>query len=322
MCGLVVVDKPAGPTSHDIVNRLRRLYDTRRVGHAGTLDPPATGILLVGLGRATRTLQFLQGLPKTYRAVISFGATTSTLDATGEVLDRRPCSFGTAEIEAAAALLVGEISQVPPMVSAVRVGGERLYVAARRGEEVERAPRRVHVYRFSVEEFDPESYEACVEVRCSSGTYVRTLAADLGESLGCGAHLRSLRRTCVGSLGEGESVNPVDLEAMSPAERAAVVLPMAAALRDLPVREVAGDELAAVGHGRGIPYEGTVLCPGGPGVAGESVGDAGPGRPARQADPAVVDATPVAVVDATGELVAVYRRSGEDLVPAAVLIGG
>lgn len=305
-CGLVVVDKPAGPTSHDIVDGLRRLYGTRRVGHAGTLDPPATGILLVGLGRATRILQFLQVLPKTYRAVVSFGATTTTLDATGEVLERRPCGFGRTDLDAAAAALVGEISQVPPMVSAVRVGGERLYAAARRGEVVERAPRRVQVYRLFVEEFDRAAYEVCIEVRCSSGTYIRTLAADLGESLGCGAHLRSLRRTSVGSLGEGESVNPVDLEAMSPAQRCAVVLPMSVALRDLPVREVQGDELAAVFHGRGLPGAPSSLRCAGSGAAATPVGDA----------------APVAIVDPSGELVAVYRRTGQELVPAAVLVGG
>src|SRR5439155_3187926 len=138
--GLLVVDKHAGPTSHDVVNRLRRLFATKRVGHAGTLDPPATGILLVGLERATRILQFLQALPKSYRAEVAFGSTTSTQDATGTVLEERPCSFGLDDLRGAAAAMVGEIRQVPPMVSAVRVGGERLYRAARRGEEVERTP--------------------------------------------------------------------------------------------------------------------------------------------------------------------------------------
>src|SRR6266851_4042757 len=118
--GLVVVDKHAGPTSHDVVNRLRRLFATRRVGHAGTLDPPATGILLVGLERATRILQFLRALPKTYRAAVAFGSTTSTQDATGTVLEERPCGFGLDDLRGAAAAMVGEIRQVPPMVSAVR----------------------------------------------------------------------------------------------------------------------------------------------------------------------------------------------------------
>ncbi|HKN49266.1 MAG TPA: tRNA pseudouridine(55) synthase TruB, partial [Actinomycetota bacterium] len=173
--GLLVVDKHAGPTSHDVVNRLRRLFATKRVGHAGTLDPPATGILLVGLERATRILQFLQVLPKTYRAEVAFGTTTSTQDATGTVREERPCGFGLDDLRGAAATMVGDIRQVPPMVSAVRVGGERLYRAARRGEEVERPARAVTVYALDVARFDGAAWEATLEVRCSSGTYVRTL---------------------------------------------------------------------------------------------------------------------------------------------------
>jgi tRNA pseudouridine55 synthase len=158
--GLLVVDKHAGPTSHDVVNRLRRLFATKRVGHAGTLDPPATGILLVGLERATRILQFLQALPKAYQAEVAFGTTTSTQDATGRVLEERPCGFRLDDLRAAAASMVGEIRQVPPMVSAVRVGGERLYQAARRGEDVERPARAVTVYGLDVASFDGAAWEA------------------------------------------------------------------------------------------------------------------------------------------------------------------
>ncbi|MPY96104.1 MAG: tRNA pseudouridine(55) synthase TruB, partial [Acidimicrobiia bacterium] len=148
--GVLVVDKAAGPTSHDVVSRVRRLFATRKVGHAGTLDPPASGVLLVGLGRATRLLRFLQGLEKGYEATVAFGVTTTTQDATGEVLERRPCTFGAHELHEASQELVGDIEQVPPMVSAVKVGGEPLYRAARRGEVVERAPRPVRVYELSV----------------------------------------------------------------------------------------------------------------------------------------------------------------------------
>jgi tRNA pseudouridine55 synthase len=290
--GLLVVDKHAGPTSHDVVNRLRRLYATKRVGHAGTLDPPATGILLVGLERATRILQFLQALPKTYRAEVAFGATTSTQDATGIVVEERPCSFGLDDLRRAAATMVGEIRQVPPMVSAVRVGGERLYRAARRGEEVERPARAVTVYGLDVVVFDGAAWEATLGVRCSSGTYVRTLAADIGELLGCGAHLKTLRRTSVGSLGEADAVTMAQLDAMDRDARRAAVLPMGAALRDYESVTVSGDELEAVGHGR-------------------SLGDPDPGS---------AEGPPVAVLDPDGRLLAVYRRQGAGLRPAAVLV--
>jgi tRNA pseudouridine55 synthase len=290
--GLLVVDKHAGPTSHDVVNRLRRLFATKRVGHAGTLDPPATGILLVGLERATRILQFLQALPKAYRAEVAFGTTTSTQDATGRVLEERPCGFGLDDLRAAAASMVGEIRQVPPMVSAVRVGGERLYQAARRGEDVERPARAVTVYGLDVAGFDGAAWEATLEVRCSSGTYVRTLAADIGELLGCGAHLKTLRRTSIGSLGEADAVTVAQLEAMEPDARRAAVMPMGAALRDYESVTVSGDDLEAVGHGR-------------------SLGDPDPGDP---------EGPPVAVLDPDGRLLAVYRRQGGGLRPAAVLV--
>jgi tRNA pseudouridine55 synthase len=291
--GLLVVDKHAGPTSHDVVNRLRRLFATKRVGHAGTLDPPATGILLVGLERATRILQFLQSLPKTYRAEVAFGSTTSTQDATGTVLEERPCSFGLDDLRGAAATMVGEIRQIPPMVSAVRVGGERLYRAARRGEQVERPARAVTVYALDVFGFDANAWEATIDVRCSSGTYVRTLAADIGERLGCGAHLRALRRTAVGSLGEADAVTVAQLEEMDADARRAAILPMETALRDYESVTVSGDELRAVGHGR-------------------SLGDPDP-------DSGGTEGTPVAVLDPEGRLLAVYRRQGAGLRPAAVL---
>lgn len=286
--GLVVLDKPAGPSSHDVVNRLRRLYGTRRVGHAGTLDPPATGILLVGLERATRILQFVQALPKAYSAQVAFGTTTSTQDATGEVLEERPCAFGREDLEAAAAALVGLIQQVPPMVSAVRVGGERLYEAARRGEEVDRPARPVNVHALDVIAFDQDAWLATIEVRCSSGTYVRTLGADMGEALGCGAHVRTLRRTAIGSLGEAEAVTLDTLDALDEAGRRAAVLPMAAALRDLPSLSVDGADLDGVLHGRSLAADGD-------------------------------GAGPLAILDPGGALVAVYRRDGQQLRPVSVL---
>src|SRR3954469_7178122 len=174
--GLVVVDKPAGFTSHDVVAKLRKVYGQRRIGHAGTLDPDATGVLLVGLGRATRLLRFLQEAGKSYRGRIVFGIATSTLDASGEIVEQQPMPVARPDVERAVAHFVGDLEQLPPMVSAVKVGGRRLHQLARAGVDVERAPRRVRVDRFVVEEFEPGPYpEATVLVECGSGTYVRSL---------------------------------------------------------------------------------------------------------------------------------------------------
>ena len=208
--GLAVVDKPAGMTSHDVVARCRRLFGQKRVGHAGTLDPDATGVLLVGLGRATRLLQFQSGLRKSYCAQVVLGVATTTLDAAGEVTGRwDQGQVSLAEARRAAGSLTGPIWQVPPMVSAVKVGGRRLHQLARQGIEVERAAREITVWRFDVESLDGSAADGCpvlaVSVECSSGTYVRVLAADLGAALGGGAHLRRLRRTAVGP---GRSTQP------------------------------------------------------------------------------------------------------------------
>lgn len=224
--GLAVVDKEAGWTSHDVVARCRRIFGQKRVGHAGTLDPDATGLLLVGLGRATRLLRFLTALPKTYEAEVVLGVSTSTLDASGEVTGTWAMDeVGLADVRAAAATLTGPIEQVPPMVSAVKVGGRRLHALARQGIEVERAARPVTVYRFDVAPgLTPGVFR--IEVECSSGTYVRVLAADLGTALGGGAHLRNLRRTRIGSFSV-EDARLVD--ELTPS----VVLTPAQALRDL-----------------------------------------------------------------------------------------
>jgi tRNA pseudouridine55 synthase len=225
--GLVVVDKEAGWTSHDAVARCRRIFGQRRVGHAGTLDPDATGVLLVGLGRVTRLLRFLTALPKTYTTDIVLGTETSTLDASGEVVDTFDMrGVGAGDVARAAAALTGEIEQVPPMVSAVKVGGRRLHELARQGVEVERRPRTVTVYRFETlaDPSRPGVYRA--EVECSSGTYVRVLAHDLGRALGGGAHLDHLRRNRIGSFGEADVRR---LDTLGPES----VLTPAEAMRDL-----------------------------------------------------------------------------------------
>ncbi|MEY3978358.1 MAG: tRNA pseudouridine(55) synthase TruB [Actinomycetota bacterium] len=202
--GFVVVDKPAGMTSHDVVGRLRRRFNERRVGHSGTLDPDATGVLLVAIGNATRLLQFFGNLPKTYTGEVVFGTATTTLDASGEVVATSDMSTLTIErVREASRRFVGDIMQVPPMVSAVKVDGRRLHEIAREGGEVEREPRQVTVHRYvvldEVERVDGNPIVS-IEVTCSSGTYIRTLAADLGAALGGVAHLRNLRRRAIGDF--------------------------------------------------------------------------------------------------------------------------
>jgi tRNA pseudouridine55 synthase len=229
--GLAVVDKPAGCTSHDVVGRCRRIFGQRRVGHGGTLDPGATGVLLVGLGRATRLLRYLGALPKSYRAEVVLGTATTTLDDGGDVVAVYDMAgVGLDDVRAAAAGFLGEIDQVPPMVSAVSIGGRRLHQLARAGIEVERAPRRVVVRRFDVAP-TPEPGVVGIEVECSSGTYVRSLAADLGAALGGGAHLRRLRRTAVGPFTADAAVALDDLgpdDVLSPAAAVAHLAPVTA----------------------------------------------------------------------------------------------
>jgi tRNA pseudouridine55 synthase len=239
--GLAVVDKPAGVTSHDVVGMLRRRFEERQVGHAGTLDPDATGVLLIGVGKATRLLRFLTALGKTYTADVVLGTSTSTLDSSGEVTGTFDMSGITAEMArlAAADHLTGPIMQIPPMVSAVRVDGRRLHELAREGIEVERQPRPVTVYSFDVAATDQPSILR-IQVRCSAGTYIRTLADDLGRLLGGGAHLRDLRRTAVGSFLDSEARSPDECELIAPA----------AALRDYAHVTVDDQVADMVRHGR------------------------------------------------------------------------
>ena len=287
---MVVVDKPAAWTSHDVVAKLRKVYRQRRVGHAGTLDPDATGVLLVGLGRATRLLRFLQDAGKGYRGTIVFGVSTTTLDASGEVVDRRPMPIDQADVEAVVPAFIGEIEQLPPMVSAVKVGGRRLHELARRGEEVERAPRRVRVDRIDVERFEPGPYpSATVLVECSSGTYVRSLAADIGARLGGVAHLGELRRLHIGSFQLDEARTLADIEK----DPDAAVLPPAVAMRDLEQVSIDAEQARAVAHGVTFP------------AAVFAGANAGPG--------------PFAVLGPDGELLAVYERRRAAVKPAVVL---
>ena len=255
MDGVLVVDKPPGVTSHDVVDAVRRKLRTRKVGHAGTLDPDATGILLLGVGRATRFLSYAQAAPKRYVAGARFGSSTTTQDSSGEVVATGEPSFTEDELRAGLAALRGEIEQVPPMVSAIKVGGEKLYEKARRGEEVERAPRRVTVYELELLKHDLEAAQATLEVLCSGGTYVRTLIHDLGERLGCGAHMTSLRRTAAAGFTE---MDAIALDAVE----APVLRPLGDAVRELPRLAVDAEAAPAVSHGKKLlldaPAEGNV----------------------------------------------------------------
>ncbi len=209
--GVLNIDKPGGLTSHDVVARVRRLSGERRVGHAGTLDPLATGVLVVCVGRATRIIEYLTDTQKAYRATIRLGVTTDTWDAQGQILDERDWrGLERAEIEAALARFRGRIQQVPPMFSALKHEGQPLYRLARRGVQIERPPRSVEIYALRLLDWRPPELE--IEVECSKGTYIRALAHDLGEVLGCGAHLAALTRLAVGHFTLDEAVPLATLE--------------------------------------------------------------------------------------------------------------
>lgn len=284
--GFVIIDKPAGMTSHDVVAVVRRVLGTKRVGHGGTLDPPATGVLIVALGRATRLLRFVSALEKSYRAEIVLGTTTTTLDDEGELTGTFDMSNITLhDVRRAAAALTGEIEQVPPMVSAVKIGGKRLYELARRGMEIEREPRRIKVTRFDVEATTTTNIYA-IAVDCSSGTYVRSLAADLGEALGGGAHLRSLCRIAVGPfvLGDATPLEGIGMKDIrSPGELVGHLA------RVVVTNNVRGD----VAHGKVLARD----------VLTNS------------------SASPLAVFDDRGELIAIYEAHDETrMKPSVVLL--
>lgn len=287
--GLLVVDKPEGPSSHSLVAQVRRLAGTRRVGHAGTLDPAASGVLVVGVGRGTRLLHFLVGADKEYRATIRLGAATTTDDAGGEVRFTGDASaVASDDVDAAMVALTGDLDQVPSAVSAVKVDGRRAYERVRAGEEVVLRPRRVSVAAFDLLEHrrSGQLLDLDVHVACSSGTYVRALARDLGRSLGVGGHLTALRRTRVGPFTLDDAVGLDD----PPASLAAALLrPSEAAGRFLPTRTLGAQEAAAVRHG----------------VAPAATGSPGP----------------VALLDPDHGLLAVAEDSGPRAALRAVFVG-
>jgi len=250
MDGILVVNKPQGWTSHDVVGRIRRLTHQKRVGHAGTLDPMATGVLLVCLGRATRVAEYLMGSDKTYRAVMRLGVETDTYDADGQVIATQPVNVDESELRAVLARFVGEIDQVPPMYSALKRDGKPLYKLARQGIEVERAPRRVTIHGIALREW--KSPDATLFVYCSSGTYIRSLAHDIGAALRgvCGAHLIALTRLASGSFSIDDAVTLKDLEGLQ--DLRGLLHPLDAALQDLPVLTLDAGQARRVLMGQSI----------------------------------------------------------------------
>lgn len=283
-----MVDKPKGMTSNQVVGEVKRATRIKKVGHAGTLDPMATGVLVLAVGRVTRLIRFIQDQPKEYLATALFGVATDTLDADGAVLTREPMSFEHIELEAVAKRFVGTIHQVPPMVSALKRDGRRLYELAREGQVVERDARPVEIHELEITLVGPGPYpEVEFRVLCGKGTYVRSLADDMAGVLGGSAHLTALRRTRIGSLTIADSIVIEDLSNWEDH----LVAP-SRALGDLPA--VAVDSETASGVGHGVQF-----------VGGEMTG-APVGEPFR-------------VIDGSGELIAVYRCDGHKARPEVVL---
>lgn len=289
----VLVDKAGEWTSHDVVAKARGLFGMKKVGHAGTLDPMATGLMVLGLGRATRLLRFVQSQPKEYVATARFGVATDSLDADGAILDRTPMDITEADVAAVAGRFIGEILQIPPMVSAIRIGGRRLYEVARQGQEVERPPRSVTVYRLDIEGFAPGPYpEVSFRVVCGTGTYVRTLADDMARALGGHAHLIALRRVRNGSLEVRNAWSIDDLVELAAADRLEEVLLFPGDALGHMARMDATDEMVPVAlAGRRLPI-------------GLLEGEA---------------SVEFVRVIGGGRLLGVYRIVGKELVPEVVL---
>lgn len=253
--GVLVVDKPVGLTSHDVVQIVRKGTNIRRAGHTGTLDPRASGVLVILIGPAVRLSEYVSASDKRYQAVIRLGASTDTYDADGRILSTSPVDkINEAQFEKALQSFVGEIEQVPPPYSAIKVKGRKAYEMAREGEEIDLAPRRIKVYSLELLEWAPP--EAVIDVYCSSGTYVRSLAHDLGETLGCGAHLIGLRRTKSGRFTLRDAAPLRRLrESFEDGTWYQFLIPAAEALSDWPSIELTQDEVEAIRHGHRIKAE-------------------------------------------------------------------
>ncbi|MCS6918869.1 MAG: tRNA pseudouridine(55) synthase TruB, partial [Fimbriimonadales bacterium] len=263
MDGVLNIDKPSELTSHDVVDALRRATGQKEVGHAGTLDPQATGVLVCLLGRATRLTPYLQELPKAYRGVIQFGIRTNTQDAEGEVFYQKPAPhLSLDQVRAAAERFKGRILQIPPMFSALKLEGKKLHELARQGQEVLREPRPVEIYKLEILSFEAGDYPtAAFEVECSKGTYVRTLASDIGDALGVGAHLKQLTRTAVGHFRLEDACQLSELIDADTVQ--ARLIPIADALAHLPRWSPTPAVLERLKHGNYVQAEHPLWTPGG-----------------------------------------------------------
>jgi tRNA pseudouridine55 synthase len=258
--GIINVNKARGLTSFRVVGMVRRGTGERRVGHAGTLDPEATGVLLVCLGQATRITEYLMDLRKSYRATVRLGVETTTYDAEGEVTAERPVDVTRQEADEALRELTGEIQQVPPVFSAVKVRGQPAYRRARRGEGVVLQARKVQVYRIDLLRFEPP--EVDVEVECGRGTYIRSLAHDLGRALGCGAHLAALERTATGPFRIEDAIGIEALEqALEDGSWRELVLPLDCGLTHLPALTVNIEDEKDLRHGQAVELDEATVAP-------------------------------------------------------------
>jgi tRNA pseudouridine55 synthase len=296
--GVLVVDKPTGPTSHDVVARVRSALRVKRAGHTGTLDPLASGVLVVCVGEATKLAGYLTYAEKTYDCTARLGIATDTHDATGQVLEERPVEVTREEVEAVLGRFRGQIAQIPPMFSALKKGGRRLYKLARKGETVEREPRTVMVHRLELTRFEPPEMDLLVT--CGKGTYVRTLLHDIGEVLGCGATLSRLVRTRVGSVSLDDAVSLDDLtDARSPEAREALragLMPMSEAMAEYPSVRLDKRKVRAIGHGKAL----------------------GPGEVAQAGGGGLRAGQLVRLLDEAGQLVALGEMKTHGLQPVRV----
>ncbi|MDY3928292.1 MAG: tRNA pseudouridine(55) synthase TruB [Clostridia bacterium] len=218
MNGVIIIDKPRGKTSHDMVSCIRRLYNTRKVGHTGTLDPEATGVLPICIGNATKACELLTNARKEYTAQLVLGMTTDTLDAEGEVLTEQPVNVTEEQIKKVISEFIGEIYQIPPMYSAIKQNGKKLYELARQGISVEREKRKITIFNIDILDIDTENETVTIHVVCSKGTYIRTLCEDIGMKLGCGAYMNTLRRTASGQFSIDDAYTIEQLESISDTE--------------------------------------------------------------------------------------------------------